>query len=120
MSNPLFWRMNTEAVSDDKALGEKHAPVIEFPDGMEHGKPAKVRVHIGNGKHPNLNEHFIQWIELRVNDLYVARAEFSPIITEPDVTFTFICPEGPIEISAVSRCNLHGLWQTKVQCPCCG
>ncbi len=114
----LFWKMNTEGSAEDQAMGEKHAPVIELPDTMEPGKPAVIKIHVGGGKHPNTNEHHFQWVELRMAGLYVARADFSPVVTEPVVEFTIVCPGAATEISAIARCNLHGLWETKVPCKC--
>ncbi|MDQ1256273.1 MAG: superoxide reductase [Candidatus Hydrogenedentes bacterium] len=119
MDAEIFWRINTEAAADDKVVGEKHAPIISFPEGMEKGKPGKVRIDVGGGKHPNLNEHHIQWVELRINGMFIARAEFCPVVTQPIVEFTFTCPGRDCELSAIARCNLHGLWETKVKAPCC-
>jgi len=119
MNAELFWKMNTETTAADKVVGEKHAPVITFLGEVKPGKPVKVRVDVGAGKHPNENGHHIQWIELRCNDLYIGRADFAPVIMDPIVDFTMVCPAGPAcEISAVARCNLHGLWQSKVECKC--
>ena len=114
----LFWQMNTENAAADKAMGEKHAPVITVPPDMKPGQPAKIRVNVGGGKHPNLNEHHMQWVELRINGLYVGRAEFSPVVMQPDVEFTVVCPHRSCEISAVARCNVHGLWMSKTNCTC--
>lgn len=119
MGADIFWRMNYETAVDDKVLGEKHAPIITLPDKMEPHKPAVVKVNVGGGKHPNENGHHIQWVELRMNDLYIGRAEFSPVVMAPEVEFTVMCPGHDTTISAVARCNLHGLWETKVPCKCC-
>ena len=118
MSNDIFWKMNTEEGTDDKAMGEKHSPVISIPKDMKAGMATKVGISVGGGKHPNTNEHHIQWIELRVNGLFIGRVDFSPVILEPAVEFLFVCPSGGIEISAVARCNLHGLWMSKTTCTC--
>lgn len=122
MSSEIFWKMNTESAADDKVMGEKHAPVITLPPDMKPGEPAKIRINVGGGKHPNTNEHHIQWVELRINDLFVGRVDFSPVILQPEVEFTVVCPAGDTEISAIARCNLHGLWisKTKCTCPKCG
>lgn len=114
----LFWKMNTQEASDDKVVGEKHAPVITVPAGMKPGEAARIRVNVGGGKHPNTNEHHIQWVELRINDLYVGRVDFSPVILQPEVEFTVVCPQREAVISAVARCNLHGLWTSKTVCTC--
>jgi len=118
MSGDLFWKLNTEEASEDKIMGEKHAPVITIPGTMKSGTSTKVRIHVGGGKHPNTNEHHIQWVELRVNGLFVGRVDFSAVILEPEVEFSFVCPSGDMEISAVARCNLHGLWISKTMCTC--
>jgi len=117
MSPELFWRINAEKTVEDKPLGEKHAPVIALPAEIKAGETFKVRVHVGGGRHPNLNEHHIQWVELRIDGLFLSRAEFTPVITEPEVEFTVHCPHRKFnEISAVARCNLHGLWEAKAPC----
>jgi superoxide reductase len=114
MSSEIFWRINTEKSSEDKPMGEKHAPAIALPAQVKAGDKFKVRVFVGGGKHPNLSEHHIQWVELRVDGLYVARAEFAAVITEPEVEFTVVCPHRKFtEVSALARCNLHGLWESK-------
>ncbi len=110
MNGELFWRMNTAKNQPDTTTGEKHVPVIKIEGKCEKGAKVKVHVSVGEGKHPNKNEHFIQWVELRCNDLYVARAEFAPVIMNPEVTFEMICPDGECTLSAVTRCNMHGLW----------
>ena len=76
MNADIFWRINTEQKADDQALGEKHAPVITFSDDIAPGEPGRIRVNVGGGKHPNTNEHHIQWVELRINDMFIGRADF--------------------------------------------
>jgi desulfoferrodoxin (superoxide reductase-like protein) len=34
-------------------------------------------------------------------------------ITKPVVTFTVVVPEPGATLTAVERCNLHGLWQSE-------
>lgn len=119
MSAELFWKMNTETEAGDKVMGEKHAPVIILPESMKPGEPAKIRINVGGGKHPNLNEHHIQWVELQCNGLFVGRVEFSPVIMTPEVEFTVVCPASEVEFSAIARCNMHGLWTSKAKCTCC-
>lgn len=120
MAADIFWRINTESAADDKVLGEKHAPVITIEPGIAPGQAVKIRVNVGGGKHPNTNEHHIQWVELRINDMFIGRAEFAPVVLQPDVEFTVVCPGLECEISAIARCNLHGLWQGKFKAACCG
>ena len=122
MGSELFHRMNTEEFSPDPATGEKHLPKITIEGKVEKGQPFKVNVDVGGGKHPNQNEHHIQWIELRMNGLFVARTDLIPVVMNPVVTFTVAeCPADKCEITAIERCNLHGLWEGKLDCECgCG
>lgn len=122
MQGELFWRMNTSANQPDTTTGEKHVPVITVDGKIGKGEKVKVHVSVGGGKHPNLNEHHIQWVELRCNDLYIGRAEFAPVIMTPEVTFEVVLPGGDYSLSAVARCNLHGLWVGVFQSAkgCCG
>ena len=114
MSTELFFKMNTESAADDKAVGEKHAPIVEGPCCAQPGEAVKIKVDVGGGRHPNTNEHHIQWVELRFNGLCVARADLSPVITSPIVEFAVNWPGEGVEMSAIARCNLHGLWESKV------
>ena len=122
MNTALFWRMNTAANQPDGPTGEKHVPVIKIEGKCEKGSKVKVHVSVGEGKHPNLNEHHIQWVELLCNDLYIGRAEFAAVIMNPEVTFEMVCPGGDCAISAIARCNLHGLWKGVLPAGtgCCG
>ena len=117
MSADLFWKMNTAGSVADKILGEKHAPIVTVHGDCKKGAKVKVKVDVGGGVHPNENAHFIQWIELRCNGLYIGRVEFAPVIMDPVAKFTMNLPGGDdsIELSAVSRCNLHGLWESKLE-----
>lgn len=114
MSSELFWKMNTESNAPDQVTGEKHSPIITVIGEPTSGEKVKVKVDVGGGIHPNENAHFIQWIELRCNGLFLARAEFAPVVMDPVAKFVVNVPGGDtLELSAVSRCNLHGLWESK-------
>lgn len=116
MASELFWKMNTEKAADDMAMGEKHAPVITIPDSIKAGDKFKVHVYVGGGKHPNLSEHHFEWLELYIDGLPFSRVDFAAAVMEPEVEFTLVCPHRPFgEISAVARCNMHGLWEAKVK-----
>lgn len=108
----LFDQINTKDFGGDAATGEKHLPIIS----TEKTADGKVKVKVvlgGEGKHPNDIDHWFQWVELKINDLFVARSEFSAGITEPISEFTLNLGKA-CKISAVARCNKHGLWQTDV------
>lgn len=109
-TNPLFWKLN-KANPDNGAAGEKHGPVITVEGEIAAGNTVKVTVDVGEGKHPNQPDHFIEWAELRANDLCIGRVEFSAGITAPIATFTVNIPhEGEVVLTALEKCNLHGIW----------
>jgi len=109
----LFDQINTEESAEDKATGEKHAPVITIEDLGDNKH--RVKIDVGEGKHPNEIDHWIQWVELRANNLYIGRAEFSAKILDPVAEFIVNCP-GECKFSAIARCNKHGLWEGKASC----
>lgn len=82
------------------AAKEKHVPVIE--------KTAEgIVVKVGSVPHPMEEKHYIQWIELIVDDK-VYRRRLSPG-QEPKACFPKV--EGALK--AREYCNLHGLWATE-------
>jgi len=102
--------------------GEKHVPVIEVLDN----KDGNLKVAVAVGKeiaHPNTAEHHISWIELYFKPeggnfpIMVGRAEFSSHsgpISEPKAVFELRC-EKKGELTALSYCNIHGLWEGKTE-----
>ena len=112
MDTELFWQVN-KASDGNGATGEKHAPVVTVEGDQTPGSVVKVTVDVGEGKHPNENGHHIQFLVLRGNGMYLNRAELCPVTTEPIVTFSVVVPQGGITLSAMSRCNLHGLWESE-------
>ena len=80
---------------------EKHVPFIKR-DGN------KYIVKVGeNTAHPMEDKHYIEWIELTVdNNIY--KKYLNPGDT-PEVEFEV--PEGK-EVSAREMCNIHGVWKS--------
>lgn len=112
MSAEQFWKINTSA-DENQVAKEKHVPVITIDGDVTPGAKVKVTVDVGGGKHPSESAHHIQWVELRANGLFIARAEFTAAITEPIATFVVEVPqESTITLTAIERCNLHGLWES--------
>lgn len=105
----LFDQINTAGNSNEDATKEKHLPTISVSK-TDTGRYL-VHIDVGQGKHPNEMDHWIQWAELRVNGLFIGRAEFSAKIMEPVADFV-VNIESPCQISALIRCNKHGLWES--------
>ncbi len=91
-----------EAKSED-ASTEKHVPFIEeFEDGYV--------VKVGKEtEHPMTEEHYIQFIELLIDDNRLYRVYLKPG-DKPLACFTVSKGE---KVAAREYCNLHGLWKDK-------
>lgn len=92
-----------EAKTADVAV-EKHVPYIQE---MEDGYLVKV------GKettHPMTEEHWIEFIELEIDNTKLYRYYLKPVDT-PEAYFKV--PKGE-KVVAREYCNLHGLWESKL------
>jgi superoxide reductase len=85
--------------SEDSSV-EKHVPFIKRENG------AYVVIVGKNALHPMEENHFIEWIELNVDDAIYRK--FLKPGNEPKAVFEV--PEGEI-VQAREHCNLHGLWK---------
>jgi desulfoferrodoxin-like iron-binding protein len=93
----------------------KHTPSI---DCTREGDKLRVHINIGHGvPHPNQPDHFIEWYELRVNDVPVERFAFGAVVADPDVTCVLNGIDAGSKITAIESCNLHGLWAWDVTAP---
>jgi superoxide reductase len=84
----------------EKEMGfEKHIPIVEKTE-----KGFKVKV--GEIAHPMEESHYIEWIELLVDDkIYRKYLKISDI---PEAEF---CLSGK-NIKARAYCNIHSLWKS--------
>ena len=80
------------------AATEKHVPVVEQRGGV-------TKVTVGSVAHPMQEEHYIEWVELIVDDR-VFRTYLNPG-EAPEAVFN-VGEEG---VAAREYCNLHGLWR---------
>jgi superoxide reductase len=108
---------------------EKHVPVIECPDAVKSGQKFEIKVSVGKEiAHPNTTEHHIRWIQLffqpegeqysyqldncefTAHGESVQGANQGPAYAEPMVSTT-VTVNKTGTISALSFCNIHGLWE---------
>lgn len=64
-----------------------HTPVITAPDKVKAGEPFDVTVTIGQKPHPSETGHFVRYIALYAGDVEIARADLTPTLALPKVTF---------------------------------
>jgi len=106
---------------------EKHVPVISLPDEVSAGVPFQVKVRVGAEiAHPNTLEHHIKWIDVYFQpegDKFVYQVghfEFAAHGESKDSLVTSpmaICEmqvTGSGTLTALSLCNLHGLWESSL------
>jgi superoxide reductase len=100
--------------NNKEPLEQKHLPVIEVPGKIKAEQFFTAKIRVGEIEHPNENGHFIQWLELYVSDVYLGRFDFAPVMTKPEVTIPLSIAHGnrKTHLRAVSRCNLHGIWES--------
>ncbi|MEI6040419.1 MAG: desulfoferrodoxin [Candidatus Berkelbacteria bacterium] len=90
--------MDLQEANTVDAAAEKHVPVIEKTE-------TGFKVKIGEIAHPMTEEHFIEWIELIV-DNEVMRVDLKPG-DAPEAVFE----TNAEKVTARAYCNLHGLWE---------
>lgn len=88
--------LQEEKTSDEGA--EKHVPVIEK---TENG----IKVKIGSIPHPMEENHYIEWIEIIVDEKI-----YRKFLRPSDAPETEFCVTAD-EIIARAYCNVHGLWK---------
>ncbi len=89
----------TENTTD--AATEKHVPVIEV--GAD-----TVTVKVGDVAHPMVDAHYIEWIEILVDEKVYR--QYLQAGDPAEATFNVTAST----VTARAYCNLHGLWIEKV------
>lgn len=95
-------------------LEKKHLPVISAPDQLKAGEAAEVTVELGKLlAHPNEPGHFIEWIDLYANYVFLTRLSLTAVTTKPVLKAQVVIPHGlpKATLRAYARCNLHGVWE---------
>ena len=89
----------------------KHTPVIEAPASVKAGEAFRVTVKVGETMHPSDVGHSVLWIELYAGEVQIARASFTPTLTQPVVTFNVMLQESTT-LRALSSPNHSAAWET--------
>ncbi len=77
---------------------EKHVPVVEKVEGG-------FKVSVGSTVHPMVDDHWIQWIEVRAGDRVIRQ-----FLNPGDAPEAFF-PIDAESVEAREYCNLHGQWK---------
>ena len=92
-------------------LEKKHIPVIEAPSTVNRGECFCVSVEVGKMlAHPNERGHFIEFIDLYADELFLTRVDLTAVSTCPKATLCLALSAPAKELQAYGRCNIHGVW----------
>lgn len=95
--------MNLLTENTEDAVTEKHIPIIaKVGNG--------IKVIVGEVEHPMKQSHYIEWIELMVEDKMYK--QFLSPEQKPEAIFE-LSVAGKIVVR--EYCNLHGLWKAEVE-----
>jgi superoxide reductase len=113
----------TEIEKEEKEIKrdylDRHMPHVICPDEIKKGEKFTVKVKLGEEyPHPDEHEHFISVIQLWNRETLLAEARYTsgvygnmPAFYEID--FYIVAPEVSMNLSAMSVCTKHGLWQSE-------
>jgi superoxide reductase len=75
------------------------------------GEAFEVEVEVGQAlPHPADHRHFIQFIEVYADELFLSRVDFAAGRTSPRLTISVVLQHPARELRAFGNCNLHGIW----------
>jgi len=101
---------------------EKHVPVIDAPEKVSSGEWVKVAVHVGKDiPHPNTTEHHIRWIHVFFTPdegkfaydlgMFTFNSHGEGPVSVNSVAEFMFKTDKPGTLTALSYCNIHGLWE---------
>ncbi|MCL4473191.1 MAG: class II SORL domain-containing protein [Actinobacteria bacterium] len=93
---------------------KKHVPVIDIEGTPKAGEPFEVTVWVGKElAHPSEAGHHIEFIDLYLDNSFIARCDLTWGFTYPKACFTIML-DNPGTLKAYERCNIHGDWAYSV------
>lgn len=90
--------------NQNETSSEKHKPIYTLND-------TSIIVNLGKENHPMEEKHYISWVQIETNH-GTQRKKLKPT-DKPQVIFPLLEDEKIKSIFAY--CNIHGLWETKIE-----
>jgi superoxide reductase len=113
----------TEIEKEDKEVKrdylDRHMPHIFCADSVKRGEKFEVKVRLGEEyPHPDEADHFISVMQLWNRETLLAEARytagvFGNVPSHAEIDFYIVAPEVSMNLSAMSVCTKHGLWQSE-------
>lgn len=107
----LFKQIN-RAKDPNKLQGLElgHVPQIKAPDAVNLGVPFEVEVRVGEKLHEMIPTHYIDWVDLYADDIFLTKFILTPNLTQP-ICKVMLTINKSATLRAIEHCNLHGLWE---------
>ena len=102
-----------ENLTDDDKV---HTPVVRISrecNAISHNGCIDVHIKVGAIEHEMTSEHFINFIDIYVDKIYIMRALLTPKRAHPLISLCLNVTSGSLAI--ISNCNVHGNWITKLK-----
>ncbi len=99
---------------------DRHSPFIHCADSANKDQAFAVTVRMGEEyQHPDDNDHYIRSVQLYNGQTLLAEASFPPGTMggngakgNAQVTFNIVPTSSKLNLSAISYCTKHGLWES--------
>lgn len=97
---------------------DRHMPHVICDEQVKKGDKFKVKVKMGNEyPHPDDPDHFISVLQLWNRETLLAESRYTSGAygnkpTHVEVDFYLVAPDVSMNLSAMSVCTKHGLWQS--------
>jgi superoxide reductase len=104
--------LDIENLNDDDKM---HIPVVQVSrecDAISHAGYIDVHIKVGEIEHEMISEHFINFIDVYVDKIYIMRAMLTPKRSHPAISLYLNVNSGRLIV--IGNCNVHGNWMTKV------
>lgn len=88
----------------------KHTPKVELEEQAS-GQLLKVSIGLKGITHPQIPEHYIEWIRVFDGSEPVGERLFGP---EEEPVASFELKRSSKQIVVQALCNLHGVWEARV------
>jgi superoxide reductase len=98
---------------------DRHMPHIFCADEVKTGEKFEVKIKLGEEyPHPDEANHFISVIQLWNRETLLAEARYTAGVygnlpSHVEVDFYIVGPEVSMNLSAMTVCTKHGLWQSE-------
>ncbi|MDH5682368.1 MAG: desulfoferrodoxin family protein, partial [Spirochaetota bacterium] len=94
------------------------SPFVHCGNTARKGDKFSVKVQVGNEyKHPDDPDHYIGYVQLWDGDTFMGQANFTPghlghAPGQTEVDFQIVPTKGKLQLTAMSYCTKHGLWES--------